>query len=384
MTSSQISPDRSIPVTVLTGFLGSGKTTVLNRLLSRPGLDGTVAIINEFGEIGLDHLLIEKSEESFALLDNGCVCCTIRGDLSQTLVDLKTRLAAGELKALDRIVIETTGLADPAPILHTLMADDTLIGNFHIDGVVVTVDAVNGAATLANHTESTKQAAVADRLLVTKADLADTDAINALIRGVRAHNGTAPIRMVTNGEVDPKDIFELGLFDAQGKSPDVERWLHEAAAGAHDHDHGQSKGHGHDHDHASEGAHAGGHAHAQEGGIRSYSAIIDEPVDWAAFSHWLELVAAMRGDDMLRFKGIVRVSDHPDRPVVVHGVQHVFHPPRMLEEWPSDDHRTRLVFIVRDIPAETIENTLSKFARIDAPRLRPAAGDGRHLSRANA
>ncbi|BAV46912.1 Uncharacterized protein MLTONO_2009 [Mesorhizobium loti] len=347
--------DRAIPVTVLTGFLGSGKTTVLNRLLRRPSLAGAAVIINEFGAIGLDHLLIEASEEQFTLLDNGCVCCTVRGDLVATLKALDQRGRAGEVPELTHVVIETTGLADPAPILHTMMAEPDLAGRYVIAGVVTTVDAVNGWSSLDRHAEAAKQVAVADRLLVTKTDLVSLEVLGELQRRLTALAPTARQSLAQNGEAD-FDILDIKHLGVAADPDRIAAWLEMA---------GQECGPDCAHDHA----HHHHHSHVHHG-IQSYSFVIDEPVEWAAFARWLDYVAALKGEDLLRLKGLVHVTDQPERPLVLHGVQHVFHPPVRLDAWPSADRRTRLVFIVRDIPRETIARTLTKFAAIDAASIR--------------
>ena len=345
--------DLAIPVTVLTGFLGSGKTTVLNRLLRRPSLAGAAVIVNEFGAIGLDHLLIEASEEQFTLLDNGCICCTVRGDLVAALKELDRKSQAGETPPLTRVIIETTGLADPAPILHTLMAEAELMTRFRIAGVVTTVDAVNGAATLAGHPEAAKQVAVADRLLVTKTDLVSGDTLEALRHRLEYLAPTMEQAIARNGETD----FDLLASLPADAAADIARIAARLEAAAHqDHDCGP-------HCHHDEHRHDDAYRHH---GIQSFSFVIDKPVEWNAFARWLDYVAALKGEDLLRFKGLVHLADEPERPLVLHGVQHVFHPPMRLEAWPSADRRTRLVFIVRNIERETIARTLVKFAAIDA------------------
>jgi G3E family GTPase len=357
-------PDRVaplIPVTLLTGFLGSGKTTVLNRLLKRPGMEGAVVIVNEFGEVGLDHLLIEASEERFALLDNGCVCCTVRGDLVETLADIERRSAAGEIPAVRQVLIETTGLADPAPILHTLMAEPALVARYRIGGVVTTVDAVNGSATLDRHVEAAKQVAVADRLLVTKSDLADPVDL-ARLRGRLADLAPAAEMIVAeHGEVAADHVFDTGTT-ADQRAADLAAALDRAAHAA-GHHHGEACGPGCAGEHYDHHHHDHGHAHH---GIATCSYFIERPVDRAAFSQWLGYIAALKGEDLLRMKGIVNVAGEPDRPLVVHGVQHVLHPPAWLDGWPSADRRSRLVFIVRGIEPAVIERTLKKFAAIEA------------------
>ena len=333
---------RQIPVTILTGFLGSGKTTVLNHLLRQPRMDGVVAIINEFGEVGLDHLLVETSEEHFALLDNGCVCCSVRKDLIALLGDLSSREASGQLGPIQRILIETTGLADPVPVLHTLMTAPSLIGRYRIDGVVVTVDAVNALSSLDNHAEALKQVAVADRILITKADLAEEASLQRLGQRIGRINPTVPVVRTDNGCIEPGVFFETGLFAPAARSRQVADWFAAATRA--------TPAHSHESSHGSK--------------VSSFSLIVQEPIRWAAFSRWLEYVAALKGDELLRFKALINVADRPQGPVVVHAVQHVMHPPIAMDVWPSEDRRSRLVFIVRDIPADAIESTLARFGEI--------------------
>lgn len=342
-----------VPVTILTGFLGSGKTTLLNRLLKEPSMAGAAVIVNEFGEIGIDHLLIEASEEQFQLLDNGCVCCTVRGDLVETLKTLHSRAADGELPGLSRVVIETTGLADPAPILHTLIAEKDLASRYRVAGVITTVDAVNGPATLERHAEAAKQVAVADRLIITKADLVDGWMVDALQRRLAALAPAAERCLVADALLET--LLDAETLDSEARADRVAAWFDKAAQSIHDQGCGPHCDHHDDHDH---------HDHGHHHGIQSYSFVIDEPVEWAAFATWLDYVAALKGEDLLRLKGLVCVADDIERPLVLHGVQHVFHPPTRLDSWPSPDRRTRLVFIVRDVARETIERTLVKFAGV--------------------
>ncbi|MHC2437107.1 CobW family GTP-binding protein [Bradyrhizobium sp. USDA 4451] len=355
-----------IPVTVLTGFLGSGKTTVLNHLLRQKELNGVVAIINEFGEVALDHLLVESSEDRLALLDNGCICCSVREDLIETLADLASRRADGTIPPFHRVLVETTGLADPVPVLHTLMTAPDVVGRYRIDGVVATVDAVNGAHTLKAHGEAVRQIAVADRLLVTKTDLAADDALARLDAQLAAINPVATRAHVRNGIIDPAKILDAGLFDPSSRSADVVNWFDLAARAANaPHDRADHHCHGEDCGHHSH--------HTHDAGVSSFSLVIDEPIQREAFMRWLDYVAALKGEDLLRFKAIVHVAEQPDAPMVVHGVQHVFHPPITLTGWPSADRRSRLVFIVRGIPRQIIENTLCKFAAVSRNAIQRSA-----------
>src|SRR5271156_5907426 len=337
-----------IPVTLLTGFLGSGKTTVLNYVLKQPDMAATAVIVNEFGEIGLDHLLVERSSEDVVLLNSGCLCCTVRGDIVDTLTNLFVDRVKGKVPYFTRVVIETTGLADPAPVLHTLMTDPLVAARYMLDGVVTTVDAVNGAGTLDKQPEAVKQAAVADRLLLTKTDLAGSAARQDIEARLEALNPSATIVPVAQGIVDPARLFNIGFYDPATKSVDVRRWLRDEAF---------ESGHAHD----SRPGHEHSDVNRHDDRIRAFCITRERPISWAALSAWLDALATMRGDDLLRLKAIVALSDRPGEPVVVHGVQHLFHPPVLLKEWPSEDHRTRMVFITRDLPREAIESTLAAF-----------------------
>jgi len=332
-------PER-LPVSVLTGFLGSGKSTVLGRLLVHPAMAETAVIVNEFGEIGIDHALIAQSDEDTVLMNSGCLCCTIRGDLVRTLGELMARRQRGEVSRFQRVVVETTGLADPAPILHTLMADATLLNHFRLDGVIATVDAVNGAGTLDGHSESIKQAAVADRLLITKTDLAEPQAIDALAERLHKINPAASLHHVRHGEIAPDRLFDAGLYNPATKTADAQKWLNEQA-------YGDDHGHHHGHD-----------PNRHDDAIRAFCLTFDQPFEWESLSYWLELLATYRGDDLLRVKGLFDVNGI-DRPVVVHGVQHVFHPPATIDHWPDGDQRSRVVFITRNLDHDTIRQTLA-------------------------
>lgn len=352
-----------IPVTVLTGFLGAGKTTLLSRLLRDPALKDTAVIINEFGEVGLDHLLVEKSGENFVELSSGCLCCTIRGDLIDTLRELFMKRVKSQVPWFKRVVIETTGLADPAPILHTLLNDPLVAANFALDGVITVIDAVNGYASLDAHPEALKQAAVADRLVISKTDLpeAKTAALTARLKSL---NPAALFLTPDQAMADPNQLLSAGLFDVAEKSADVNDWLRAEAyeGGQEGHDHHDHHGHDHGHDHHGHGHH--GHDHdapdvnRHDDHIRSYSIIRDKPIGGIAFTMFLELLVANKGDDLLRVKGLLNIAERPGQPAVLHGVQHIFHPVSWLDQWPSDDHRSKIVFITRDIPREHIDSLL--------------------------
>lgn len=339
-------------MSVLTGFLGAGKTTVLNALLGDPAFAGTVVIINEFGEIGLDHLFVTAADEGIVELSSGCLCCTIRGELIDTLEDLLRRFDNGRIERLERIVIETTGLADPAPVLHAVMMHPYLVQRFRLDGVVTVVDAINGAVTIAAHDEAVKQIAVADRVILSKTDLVDDGAaLEKLKAEIGRLNPGAPILTGAHGRVDPALLINCGLYDPARKGPDVARWLNEEAyRSGHDHHHG------HHHDVNRHGA-----------DIRAYAFSSDQPIGATGLEMFLDLLRSAHGPKLLRVKGIVKVAEHPDRPVVIHGVQHVFHPAATLAEWPDADHRTRIVFIVRDIPEGYVRRLFDAFSDRPAP-----------------
>ena len=289
----------SVPVTIITGFLGSGKTTVLNRLLRAPDLADTAVIINEFGEVSLDHLLIEQAIENAVLLKNGCICCTVRGDILDTIDELFRKRAAGELPWFRRIAIETTGLADPAPVVHTLI--DTA-QPCHMDGIVVTADAIHVRAQLRQQEEARNQVALADRILLTKTDLVTTEEADAAESAIRAFNAQAPIRRIVDGDVTPDDVFGLG--------PEARpaNWLRPPVA---EHHHGHDHAHHHHHDH-----------HHDD--VASIVLRAGQPIAGPALALWLDSLLSLRGADVLRLKGIVRI-DGVARPVVVQAVHHVLH-----------------------------------------------------------
>ena len=328
-----------LPLIVITGFLGAGKSTLLNHLLKQPALAGTAVLINEFGEVGLDHLLVERLDDTTVLLNAGCLCCTVRGDLVQALRDLQPRVESGQVR---RVVVETTGLADPAPILQTLMGDPFAATHYRLDGVVTVVDAMHAMAQLDRQPEAVKQVAIADRLVLTKTDLVDAAPVRARLAAL---NPAAPILVADHGRVDPALLLAAG-FDPASRGADVQAWLKvDAYSGHAHHDHNK---HGHD-------------PNRHDASIRAFCMVFERPLHWQGVGTWLEMLIATQGDKLLRVKGILNLEGQ-DRPVAIHGVQHLFHPPALMAEWPDGDPRTsRIVMIVRDIDPGVIERGLRAF-----------------------
>ncbi len=326
------------PVNIITGFLGSGKTTLLQRLLASPKLTNTAVLINEFGEVSLDHLMLDMVDQETVILESGCVCCTIRGDLADAIRELHSKRERGLIPRFDRLAIETTGLADPAPIVSTLLAEPVIRNHFRLGNIITTIDAINVELHLRNNEESIKQAAIADRLVLTKCDLADAKTVALAKEALAKLNPSAPVINVQEEPFDPDLLMASDVYDPEAKMAEVARWL--APHRHHGHAHERQSHHGDD--------------------IETFSLIVDEPVDWTAFGIWLTMLLHRHGEQVLRVKGILNVEGQAT-PVIIHGVQHVVHPPAHLEAWPDEDHRSRIVFILRGLDVTLMKRSLTSF-----------------------
>jgi G3E family GTPase len=328
------------PVNLITGFLGSGKTTLLQHLLADPALGDTAVLINEFGEVGLDHHLLERIDDTMVLLQSGCLCCTIRGELAAAIKDLHSKRERRVVPAFRRLVVESTGLADPFPILSTVQADPVLKHHFRLGNVITTVDAVNGAGQLARQPESAKQIAVADRLVLTKTDLAATEDVDALLGEIRRLNPSAPLWRSAEEVIDVEALLAHDLFALAEKGDAARRWFADEVAAPH-------HSHGHDLNRHGDSIHA-------------FALSFDGALDWTMFGIWLTMLLNRHGEAVLRVKGILNVRGS-ETPVAVHGVQHLVHPPVHMAAWPDDGRSSRLVFIVDGLERAAVERSLAAF-----------------------
>ena len=364
-------------VTVITGFLGSGKTTLLNTLLKHPEMNQAAVIVNEFGEIGLDYDLVERSDENVIQLANGCLCCSVKGDLIDTFRDLHIQRNAGTIPFFDRVVIETTGIADPAPVMQIIFTNPMVMNHYILDGVVTTVDVINGTSSLGRFPECVKQAAIADRLIITKSDLLENDdheeKIVDLTDRLRALNPAAPIVVRNTGDVDPEDLFGTGMFVPETKQVDFNSWLNPETYNSEsvenpfplegDYDQ-QALAYYQEYGHTPEHFGEEKHRHHHDPSIKTFCVLREEPMSMDMLRMFLEGLSNEAGPDLLRVKGIINIEDEPDRPAIIQGAQQILHSLEFMDYWPSDDRRTRIVFITRNIDQEYVESTLSLIERV--------------------
>jgi G3E family GTPase len=352
------------PVTILTGFLGSGKTTLLNKAMREPAMANTAVVINEFGEVGLDHALATSSNDTIMVLDNGCLCCTVFGDLVATMNNLYHAREDGSIPRFDHVVIETSGLADPSPVIQAFLSDPTLAGLYRIANVIATVDAVNGPGTLDNHAESVRQIGLADQILLTKLDLLEDGAAERqaqLVARLRRINPAAKITRIDDPAIDPCALLRAPGLDPNDPNADARAWLNAAAYESHDHAH-------HDHDHSGHDHAAHDHLHhgLHDRDIASFCFIRDTPIPREALRLLLDALQQNLGPNLLRVKGILHIAEEPDRPAVIQGAQHLLHNLSWLDRWPDDDRRSKIVFITQGYDRAEVEDMIAVLDRVAA------------------
>lgn len=333
--------DARLPVLVLTGFLGSGKTTLLNRLLQHPAMSESAVVVNEIGEVGLDQYFLDDADSDVVMLSNGCLCCRVMEDLEDTVSNIYARRTSGDLPAFKRLIIETTGLADPGPVLEGFLSNPILSRCFRVAGVMTIIDALYGDRHLDDYFEAVRQVAVSDRLVLTKGDLVEHAVTASLATRLRSMNPSAEIVDVKLALLDPELLFD-GDLSIRAARPETVPIAVRSPGIRHALDHGRQQTH--------------------DTRVATFTIVLDEPVPWRQFSDWLRQLRVQNGDKVLRIKGILNVHGE-DCPIAIHGVHHVLHPPMALKTWPWEDRRSRLVFVTSDLAENEVEGGLRRALR---------------------
>ncbi len=320
---------------VITGFLGSGKTTLVSGILKQPQGERVAVIVNEFGEVGLDHQLVRHVAEDIVLLDTGCLCCALRNDLVETIEQLLERRDDMSIPSFDRILVETSGLAEPGPVVHSFMSEAEIVSKLCFDGVIATADAINFERQVETFSETANQLAFADRIVLTKTDIATAAQVNVVRNRLRSINPGAPIIVSTGAPIHMGELFGAGLYDPVTQVTNVSGWLREEA-------------------------YATSHAHGH--GIRSFCLNLTESIDLVSLTRWLSLLTALHGEEILRLKGIIAIIGE-DRPLVIHAIHHLFHPPAFLEKWPYGMKEGRIVFITRNLSEADVRDSMSAYIK---------------------